>query len=1050
MTKGKVLKTRLAALAVVLFFVFAALPAAVQPSALADVAAAEYIFEGKQADAAGYAQGRVVINAAGNEDAGYFVLYWANDEGVLPDYEAIGSVEVNPGGSSVFEMVKNMAIPEGATRLAVFTSDSASVENTDIASAFCITIPPEKRLAQKTPEFTFASVSDVHVNYNSGNPNSDNFCGAPEKWTAALNYFARRGLEMVLISGDCTSEGGTSEYELYKSCIEASDFDADRIYMARGNHDSQRNDNFIRFTAHKDMVRPTEDSPWFYVLKEGKNGAKDNLFICLAQELDSISNTPNQDNFSDEQLDWLEKTLNRFAGSDVNIFIAEHAFYHNWGPGDRYDGVYVQPMHLKDAFSGNLRLQRLLMEYKEAVFMTGHSHIAFSEMVNFSDENGTACRMIHNSSTSQPRTYTAAGTISYRSEGRVTKTRGSEGYVVKVYSDNIVYSGTNLTDEKHIPTACYIMPSYSEDRSLAVSVEITKQPDLTVYSAGEFFNPAGLEVTATYKDGSKAVVNGWGLESNTTLTEETTEVGITYGSHRLSVPIRIKSINDVFKGSGTWDDPYLISTAEDFMNFTNNFRSAVGNDSNDADVYGKGRYFVQTADIDMTGYEGYAGIDARGDRKYGFSGVYNGNGHSITVSIDRPNDSDVSIFPYLNGSIINLRLYGGITASENAQPIRTIGKSGSVINCLCEMTLRSSSPNGLSRSCYGKVIRYCSRGTLAGGDPSVFCHTDTDCEYADCLHYALNSDLVALDSPRGQKQGDISAAAEFFNDHRRAAVKSAVEILRGYFEGFSEDAICLWAVEADRLTMNEVHRFGKWFNSDDGICTRKCVLCDSTETKEHGWDEGTVTDQPTAAKKGEKTFTCIDCGGKKTEQIDKLAPKIISVKQIDGIPIIQSDAALEDLVSVIIDGKEINVGTDCTVSEPGITVTLSREFAKQLSADEKHTIVIRSESGDAKAEFEVEAVTDNSEPESRVDSDTDSSQPESKGDADGDNSKPAPAYVSSEISPTQGSGADTVFSAPRYDAGSPKTGSHGVLAVIILFVSAGAALLFLTKIKHDK
>ena len=101
---------------------------------------------------------------------------------------------------------------------------------------------------------------------------------------------------MVLISGDCTSEGGTSEYELYKSCIEASDFDADRIYMARGNHDSQRNDNFIRFTAHKDMVRPTEDSPWFYVLKEGKNGAKDNLFICLAQELDSISNTPNQDN----------------------------------------------------------------------------------------------------------------------------------------------------------------------------------------------------------------------------------------------------------------------------------------------------------------------------------------------------------------------------------------------------------------------------------------------------------------------------------------------------------------------------------------------------------------------------------------------------------------------------------------------------------------------------------------------------------------------------------------------------------------------------------
>ena len=167
------------------------------------------------------------------------------------------------------------------------------------------TIPEDKRFQSGKQEMTFASVSDVHVNYNSSDPNSDNYCGAPEKWTAALNYFADLKLDMVVISGDCTSGGHASEYTTYKASIEASNYDANKIYMARGNHDSQENANFINYTGHSDMIRPFDDSPWFYVLKKGEQGEKNNLFIFLAQELSSISNTPNQDNVSTRQLDWL-------------------------------------------------------------------------------------------------------------------------------------------------------------------------------------------------------------------------------------------------------------------------------------------------------------------------------------------------------------------------------------------------------------------------------------------------------------------------------------------------------------------------------------------------------------------------------------------------------------------------------------------------------------------------------------------------------------------------------------------------------------------------
>jgi len=54
--------------------------------------------------------------------------------------------------------------------------------------------------------------------------------------------------------------------------------------------------------------------------------------------------------------------------------------------------------------------------------------------------------------------YTASGSISYDSEGKTTAKYGSEGYVVRVYSDAIVFQGADLSTKKIIPTVCFIMP----------------------------------------------------------------------------------------------------------------------------------------------------------------------------------------------------------------------------------------------------------------------------------------------------------------------------------------------------------------------------------------------------------------------------------------------------------------------------------------------------------------------------------------------------------------------------------------------------------------
>ena len=60
---------------------------------------------------------------------------------------------------------------------------------------------------------------------------------------------------------------------------------------------------------------------------------------------------------------------------------------------------------------------------------------------------------------------------------------------------------------------------------------------------------------------------------------------------------------------------------------------------------------------------------------------------------------------------------------------------------------------------------------------------------------------------------------------------------------------------------------------DKGVKTFTCTVCNETKTEEilakgHSWNEGEVTTKPTCKDKGVKTFTCTVCNETKTEAID--------------------------------------------------------------------------------------------------------------------------------------------------------------------------------------
>ncbi len=127
----------------------------------------------------------------------------------------------------------------------------------------------------------------------------------------------------------------------------------------------------------------------------------------------------------------------------------------------------------------------------------------------------------------------------------------------------------------------------------------------------------------------------------------------------------------------------------------------------------------------------------------------------------------------------------------------------------------------------------------------------------------------------------------------------------------------------------------------------------------HVYDEGKITTEPTAAKEGVKTFTCVHCKDSYTESVAKTKPVIIEgmngkfVRNKSEKLSFRSDAALADFLNVAVDGKVID-SKYYTTAEGSTIVRLSEEYLRTLS-DGSHTLDIISLSGTASTTFTIEA-----------------------------------------------------------------------------------------------
>lgn len=160
-------------------------------------------------------------------------------------------------------------------------------------------------------------------------------------------------------------------------------------------------------------------------------------------------------------------------------------------------------------------------------------------------------------------------------------------------------------------------------------------------------------------------------------------------------------------GTGTAEDPYLISTPEQFMKLAVEVENLAQLDDNWDGDYTKGVYFKQTADLvfndDVTGKVSYASGDASsiassslrtfngigykaGDADFQrFAGTYDGDGHAIIgMYNNNAKNSGTGVFNFIEGATVKNLVVKDAYVSANANVGLVVGsadKNSLIINC---------------------------------------------------------------------------------------------------------------------------------------------------------------------------------------------------------------------------------------------------------------------------------------------------------------------------------------------------------------------------------
>lgn len=141
--------------------------------------------------------------------------------------------------------------------------------------------------------------------------------------------------------------------------------------------------------------------------------------------------------------------------------------------------------------------------------------------------------------------------------------------------------------------------------------------------------------------------------------------------------------NAVWQGSGSKEDPYIISSLSDLISL----RDCVNNGNSFS-----GYYFQQTCDLDLGTENIWIPIGEFGSSCY-FYGTYDGGSNTINNLIFKPCEYTTSnnggLFGVLGGQVLNLGIESGCIEGDYVGSFasHSIGKDAAIINCYNKATV---------------------------------------------------------------------------------------------------------------------------------------------------------------------------------------------------------------------------------------------------------------------------------------------------------------------------------------------------------------------------
>ena len=360
----------------------------------------------------------IIINNNTNQNLTY---YYANDDGILSDYSEIAKVSAK-GKYTLFNSLNT--VPSDATRIIGMDITNTIKDEVTISSSL------KKNVGEKL--YSVGLLSDIHIDGN-GDGNDSDSGNSQSDFINALQYFNNKNVDFVCIDGDITYYGYDADYEAYKSIVNTYS-NGIPIKAIRGNHECYVNgDTNYVYTNTKFQENIAE---LYYEYIHGE----DVYLFCGMYKEDSANP------FSDAELSWLSNKLEEHKNKRVFLFV--HYYYGETGNANHIVSIH-KPI-------SNQTFINLITNYKNVIYFSGHTHLAFYLQQYSKDNNvkmaSDICHRVHIPSGAKPRT-TSSGT-----EGSYSNySAGSEGILMEVYENGILLKGINFETNKFLPIASYYL-----------------------------------------------------------------------------------------------------------------------------------------------------------------------------------------------------------------------------------------------------------------------------------------------------------------------------------------------------------------------------------------------------------------------------------------------------------------------------------------------------------------------------------------------------------------------------------------------------------------